>query len=431
MIDKSIIDKILAATDIKDVVSEFVNLKRSGNSYKGLCPFHQEDTPSFFVWPKTGTWHCFGCGEGGDVISFLQKQLGLSYLDVIRWLGKRYGIEVVERTLSDKEVQKQKLREAMYAVNEFADKFYSSFLETDEGQTAREYLKARGIAPETAQTFHLGYAPKDNLLLGRQALSGGYSDTALLGSGLAYKNRKQELADRFSGRLIFPWIDHYGHVVAFGGRKIVSGTKGIEQKYINSKESEIYHKGHELYGIWQALDSIQKKDFVYLVEGYIDVISMHQAGIHQVVANSGTALSPYQVDLLHRFTRNIILIYDGDEAGQKGMERSSKLLLQGDMNVSIVILPDGHDPDSFIQQHGADAFRDYLTRHMQDVILYQMDHQLHPDALPAVYSRELTDILEKIACVQHPVLRAVYLQKLAERTRIEQTVLHQLLKETK
>ena len=431
MIDRSTIEKVIAASNVKDIVAEFVKLRRSGQSYKGLCPFHHEDTPSFYVWPQKGTWHCFGCGEGGDVISFIQKKIGISYPETIKWLGERFGVEVTEQQLSDKERLAQKKLESLYILNDYAAKYYSAALDNEEETLCREYLKGRGISEETAKTFRLGYAHQQYHAFSRTAVSKGFSEANLIDIGLSYKNKRGELADRFYDRLIFPWIDSSGRIVAFGGRKIVAGTKGIDQKYINSKESEIFHKGHELYGIWQAKEAIREKDQVYLVEGYFDVIAMYQAGIHNVVANSGTILSQYQVDLLCRFTKNIVVIYDGDEAGRLAIERSSKLLLQGGMNVSVVILEDGNDPDSFIKEKGQEEFLSYLTQNTQDAISYQIENMLHPEEPPVIYSQKLSAILEEISFVQNPVQQVVYLHRCAERTGIHQTILYKLLENFK
>ena len=430
MIDRSTIDKVIAASNVKDVVAEFVKLRRSGQSYKGICPFHHEDTPSFYVWPQKGTWHCFGCGEGGDVISFLQKKQGFSYPETIKWLGERFGVEVTEQQLSDKERLVQKKRESLFILNDYAAKYYSAALENEGETLCREYLMGRGISEDTAKTFRLGYAHQYPAF-SRTAISKGFSEANLIGIGLSYKNKRGELADRFYDRLIFPWIDSSGRIVALGGRKIVAGTKGIDQKYINSKESEIFHKGHELYGIWQAKEAIREKDQAYLVEGYFDVIAMYQAGIHNVVANSGTFLSQYQVDLLGRFTKNIVVIYDGDEAGQHAIERSSKLLLQGGMNVSVVILEDGNDPDSYIKERGQEEFLSYLTQNTQDAIIYQIENMLHSEEPPVIYSQKLSDILEEISFIQNPVQQVVYLHICAGRTGIHQTILYKLLEHFK
>lgn len=430
MIDRSTIDKVIATSNVKDVVAEFVKLRRSGQSYKGICPFHHEDTPSFYVWPQKGTWHCFGCGEGGDVISFLQKKQGFSYPETIKWLGERFGVEVTEQQLSDKERLVQKKRESLFILNDYAAKYYSAALENEGETLCHEYLMGRGISEDTAKTFRLGYAHQYPAF-SRTAISKGFSEANLIGIGLSYKNKRGELADRFYDRLIFPWIDSSGRIVALGGRKIVAGTKGIDQKYINSKESEIFHKGHELYGIWQAKEAIREKDQAYLVEGYFDVIAMYQAGIHNVVANSGTILSQYQVDLLGRFTKNIVVIYDGDEAGQHAIERSSKLLLQGGMNVSVVILEDGNDPDSYIKERGQEEFLSYLTQNTQDAIIYQIENMLHSEEPPVIYSQKLSDILEEISFIQNPVQQVVYLHRCAEKTGINQTILYKLLESFK
>ena len=325
----------------------------------------------------------------------------------------------------------QKKRDSLYILNDYAAKYYSAALDNEEETLCREYLKGRGISEEVAKTFRLGYANQQYQAFSRTAVSKGFSEANLLDIGLSYKNKRGELADRFYDRLIFPWIDSSGRIVAFGGRKIVAGTKGIDQKYINSKESEIFHKGHELYGIWQAKDAIREKDLVYLVEGYFDVIAMYQAGIHNVVANSGTILSQYQVDLLGRFTKNIVVIYDGDEAGRLAIERSSKMLLQGGMNVSVVILEDENDPDSYIKEKGQEEFLSYLTQNTQDAISYQIENMLHPEEPPIIYSQKLSAILEEISFVQNPVQQVVYLHRCAEKTGIHQTILYKLLEHFK
>ena len=330
MIDRLTVEKIKEAANIVDVVSEFVSLKKSGSNYKGLCPFHNERTPSFFVSPSRGTCHCFGCGKGGNAITFLMELRQMTYPEALRWLADKYHIEIKEKELTEEERRQQSERESMLIVMEWAAKYFEKTLHsTDDGRAfGLSYLHSRGFRDDTIERFRLGYDLQDRFMLAATALKEGYKDEFIIKDGICYKNEHGELIDRFAGRVIFPWLSVSGKVIGFSGRVLDSRTKGVMQKYVNSPDSELFHKGHELYGIYQAKQAIAKNDRVYLVEGQADVISMYQCGIENVVAGSGTALTPQQIHLLHRFTSNITLVYDDDEAGHHAALRGTDMLLQ-------------------------------------------------------------------------------------------------------
>ena len=313
MIDRATIDKIMDATNIEDVVSEFVTLRKAGVNYKGLCPFHDDKTPSFMVSPSKQICKCFACGEGGTAINFLMKHEQITYPEALRWLAKKYNIEIQEKELSDEEKQLQSDRESMFIVNEWAMNYFHNLLKNDPDGVAigRQYFRSRGIRDDIIEKFNLGYALQKRDALATTAQKAGYQAEFLVKTGLCIQGEKG-IYDRYAGRVIFPWLNVSGKVVAFGGRLLDARTKGVQQKYVNSSDSEIYHKDHELYGLYQAKKAIAKEDRVYMVEGYTDVIAMHQCGLENVVANSGTALSVYQIKLLRRFTQNITLLYDGD-----------------------------------------------------------------------------------------------------------------------
>ena len=356
-----------------DVVSEFVSLKKVGANYRGLCPFHDDHTPSFYVSPSRRTCHCFVCGEGGDSVGFIMKHEQLSYPDALRWLANRYHIEIQEQQLTDEQRKEQSEREALFIVNEWAASYFKDILENDiDGRAiGMQYFRQRGIRDDIMQRFRLGFCLTDRQAMAKAALAKGYKEEYLIKTGLCYRKDNGELADRFAGRAIFPWIGVSGKVVAFGGRVLDMRTKGVNQKYVNSPDSDIYHKDHELYGIFQAKKAIAREDCVYMVEGYTDVISMHQCGIENVVANSGTALSEHQIHILHRFTTNIVLLYDGDAAGIKAALRGTDMLLKEGMNVKVLLLPDGDDPDSFAKKHNAEEFRTYISEHQTDFIEFK------------------------------------------------------------
>ena len=356
MIDSQTVERIKDASNIVDVVSEFVTLRKSGSNYKGLCPFHNEKTPSFYVSPARGTCHCFGCGKGGNAISFIMEHEQMTYPEALRWLAHKYNIEIKERELTDDEKREQSERESMFIINEWVSNYFEDILHNNVDGVAigMQYFRTRGFRDDVIRKFKLGYDLSDRLALARAAKLKGYQDEYLLKTGVCYRNDRGELIDRYSGRVIFPWIGISGKVVGFGGRVLDSRTKGVNQKYVNSPDSDIYHKDHELYGIYQAKKAIAKEDRVYMVEGYTDVISMHQCGIENVVANSGTALSIHQIHMLHRFTANITLLYDGDSAGIHAALRGTDMLLQEGMNLKVLLLPDSEDPDSFARKHSSD-----------------------------------------------------------------------------
>ncbi len=418
MIDRLTIERIKDRADIVDVVSEFVSLKKVGVNYRGLCPFHNDHTPSFYVSPTRRTCHCFVCGEGGDSVGFIMKHEQLTYPDALRWLANRYHIQIEERELTEQQKKEQSDREAMFIVNEWAAKYFKNILHNDiDGRAiGMQYFRQRGVRDDIIEKFQLGFCLSDRHAMSDAALKEGYQKEYLMKTGLAYESdKKGDLIDRFAGRVMFPWIGVSGKVVAFGGRVLDSRTKGVSQKYVNSPDSDIYHKDHELYGIFQAKKAIAKENCVYMVEGYTDVISMHQCGIENVVANSGTALSEHQVHLLHRFTQNIVLLYDGDEAGIKAALRGTDMLLKEGMNVKVMLLPDGDDPDSFARKHTADEFRQYIKEHQTDFIEFKTKVLLKDATDPRVRSEAISSIIESISVIGDPIVRATYIQDCAVR----------------
>lgn len=426
MIDRLTIERIKEAADIVDVVSEFVSLKRSGSNYKGLCPFHNDRTPSFYVSPTRGTCHCFTCGEGGDSVGFLMKHEQLTYPEALRWLANRYGIEIEEKQLTDEQRKQQTEREGMFIANNWAADYYTDILHNDvDGRAVgMQYFRQRGFRDDIIKKFRLGFSPADRYAMPRKAKEKGYNLNFLEQTGLCYKDNKGELVDRFSGRAMFPWISVSGNVVAFGGRVLDQRTKGVNQKYVNSPDSVIYHKDHELYGIYQAKKAIGKEDFVFMVEGYTDVISMHQCGIENVVANSGTALSVHQIHLLHRFTSNIVLLYDGDDAGIHAALRGTDMLLAEGMNVKVLLLPDGDDPDSFARKHTADDFRKYVEEHQTDFIEFKTRVLLQGVTDPIKRSEAINSIVKSVSMITDPIVRATYIKDCSSRLGInEQTLL--------
>ena len=418
MIDRLTIERIKDRADIVDVVSEFVSLKKVGVNYRGLCPFHNDHTPSFYVSPTRRTCHCFVCGEGGDSVGFIMKHEQLTYPDALRWLANRYHIQIEERELTEQQKKEQSDREAMFIVNEWAAKYFKNILHNDiDGRAiGMQYFRQRGVRDDIIEKFQLGFCLSDRHAMSDAALKEGYQKEYLMKTGLAYESEKKgDLIDRFAGRVMFPWIGVSGKVVAFGGRVLDSRTKGVSQKYVNSPDSDIYHKDHELYGIFQAKKAIAKENCVYMVEGYTDVISMHQCGIENVVANSGTALSEHQIHLLHRFTQNIVLLYDGDEAGIKAALRGTDMLLKEGMNVKVMLLPDGDDPDSFARKHTADEFRQYIKEHQTDFIEFKTKVLLKDATDPRVRSEAISSIIESISVIGDPIVRATYIQDCAVR----------------
>ena len=428
-IDKQTIEKIKDAANIVDVVSEFVTLRKSGSNYKGLCPFHNEKTPSFIVSPARGTCHCFGCGRGGNPIGFIMEHEQVTYPEALRWLAKKYHIEIRERELSDDERKEQSLRESMFIVNEWAATYFEDILHNhvDGVAIGIQYFRSRGFRDDIIRKFRLGFDLPDRQALAHAALQKGYQAQFLLNTGICYQNDHNELIDRYANRVIFPWVGVSGKIVGFGGRVLDARTKGVNQKYVNSPDSEIYHKDHELYGIYQAKRAIAKEDNVYMVEGYTDVISMHQCGIENVVANSGTALSVHQIQMLHRFTNNITLLYDGDAAGIHAALRGTDMLLLEGMNLKVLLLPNNEDPDSFARQHTADEFKAYIEAHATDFIRFKTALLLDNENDPLKRSEAINSIVMSISMVQNPILRDTYLHDCAQRIGMnEMTLINQM-----
>jgi len=424
MIDRATVDKIMDAVNIVDVVGEFVNLRKSGVNYKGLCPFHDDKTPSFMVSPARQICKCFSCGAGGNAINFLMKHEQITYPEALRWLAKKYNIEIQERELSDDEKREQSERESMFVVNEWACDYFHDILKNNVDGMAigKQYFRSRGVRDDIIEKFKLGFALTKRDALVNEAKRKGYKEEFLVKTGLCVEN-EHGVYDRFAGRAIFPWLNVSGKVVAFGGRKLDAATKGVQQKYVNSPDSEIYHKERELYGIYQAKKAIVKEDCVYMVEGYTDVIAMHQCGLENVVANSGTALSNYQIRLLHRFTPNIVLLYDGDEAGIHAAMRGTDMLLQEGMNVKVLLLPDGDDPDSFSRKHTAQEFKEYIEQHQTDFIEFKTDLLLKNVKDPIKRAEAINNIVRSVSVIPDPIVRAAYISECSRRLDVNERTL--------
>ena len=428
MIDRATVDKILDAAQIVDVVGEFVTLRKSGVNYKGLCPFHDDRNPSFMVSPAKNICHCFVCGKGGSPAGFLMEHEQITYPEALRWLARKYNIEIQEKELTDEERQQQNERESMFIVNEWAAKWFHDILKNDPDGIAigKQYFRSRGIRDDIIEKFQLGFSPQKRDALYVAATAKGYQKEFLVKTGLCIENERGAY-DRYSGRAIFPWLNVSGKVVAFGGRVLDTRTKGVAQKYVNSPDSDIYHKERELYGIYQAKKAIVKEDRVFMVEGYTDVIAMHQAGIENVVANSGTALSIYQIKLLRRFTPNITLLYDGDEAGIHAALRGTDMLLEEGMNVKVLLLPDGDDPDSFARKHSTDELKRYIDEHQQDFMAFKTSVTIEGISDPVKRSEAIGGIVKSISVIPDAILRATYLTELAARLGLkEQTLLQSM-----
>ena len=434
MIDKPTIARIMDSTKIEEVVSEFVTLKKRGINYVGLCPFHNDSHPSFSVSPTRGICHCFTCGKGGNAVNFLMELEQMTYPDALRWLAKKYNIEIQEREMTSEEKQRESGRESMFIVNDWAAKYFQDILQNDVDGRAigMQYFRSRGFRDDIIRKFQLGFALPQRTALYDEAVKKGYNPKYLVSTGLCFKVDKDEennrsgqdkYLDRFSGRAIFPWLSVSGKVVAFGGRVLDTRTKGVSQKYVNSPDSEIYHKERELYGLYQAKKAIAKEDCVYMVEGYTDVISMHQCGIENVVANSGTALSIHQIRLLHRFTSNIVLLYDGDDAGVHAALRGTDMLLEEEMNVKVLFLPDGNDPDSFARNHTAADFRKYIEDHQVDFIQFKTDLMLRGVTDPVKRSQAINSIVESISKIKNQITRASYITDCAHRLGVNEAII--------
>lgn len=423
MIDKATIDKIMDAANIVDVVSEFVTLRKAGVNYKGLCPFHNEKTPSFVVSPSKGYCHCFSCGKGGNVVGFIMEHEQMTYPEALRWLAKKYNIEIHERELTDEEKREESERESLFIVNDWAlHYFQDNLFNTGQGQAiGLQYFRSRGFRDDTISRFQLGYALPERDALARAAVAKGFKEEFLITTGLCYRRDDGRLQDRYAGRVIFPVHTVTGRVVAFGGRILDNNKKAA--KYVNSPESLIYHKSNELYGIYQAKHAITKQDRCYLVEGYIDVTSMNQSGVENVVASSGTSLTTGQIRLIHRFTNNITVLYDGDSAGIHASIRGIDMLLAEGMNVKVLLLPDGDDPDSFAQKHTAQEFRDYIEQHQTDLIEFKTNLLLRGVTDPIKRSEAISSIVKSVSVVPDQITRATYITECAHRLGMNETTL--------
>ena len=425
MIDRPTVDRIMNASNIVEVVSDFVSLRKTGTSYKGLCPFHDDRTPSFSVSPVKGVYKCFSCGAAGNAVKFIMEHEQMTYPEALKWLANKYHIEVHERELTNEEKQQENERESMFLVNEWAAKYFNDILHNDVDGMAigMQYFRSRGFRDDIIRKFQLGFCLSSRHAFADTALKAGFQRDFLIKTGLCFERENGELIDRFNGRVMFPWVSVSGKVTAFGGRLLDSRTKGVSQKYVNSPDSVIYHKERELYGIFQAKKAIAKHDLVYMVEGYTDVVSMHQCGIENVVANSGTALSVHQIRLLHRFTPNIVLLYDGDEAGQHAALRGTDMLLAEGMNVKVLLLPDGKDPDEFARSYSAEDFRKYIEDNQTDFIVFKINVLLKGVTDPIKRSEAVGSIVQSISVIKDPILRDTYLKECSNRTNMKELTL--------
>ena len=433
MIDKATIGRIMDAANIVEVVSEFVTLRRSGANYKGLCPFHNEKTPSFIVTPSRNTCHCFGCGKGGNPVNFIMEHEQMTYPEALRWLANKYHIEIQERELSKEEREAENDRESMFIVNERAAKYFEDILHNNVDGLAigMQYLRSRGFRADIIRKFRLGYDLAQADALPNQLLKEGFKEKYLLqnpdtgvGVGLCYKSERDgKLIDRFAGRVVFPWFSLSGKVVGFNARKLDSATKGVQQKYVNSPASAIYQKERELYGIHLAKKAMTQENNVFVVEGQTDVISMHQCGIENVVAGSGTAFSVHQTRTLRRFTSNITLIYDNDRAGKHAaMERIDMMLPEG-INVRLLFLPEGEDPDSFARNHTAADFKKYIEENQKDCIQFKTDYLLQGVTDPVKRSEAINSIIRSLSLIPDNVVRATYIHDTAYRLGMSERVI--------
>ena len=425
MIDKGTIDRVMetAQSQIVEVVSEFVNLKRRGVNYIGLCPFHNEKTPSFIVSPHKGIFKCFGCGKGGNAVNFLMDHEQISFVEAIKILGKKFHIPIEEKELTPEEVAHQNDRESMLVVTGFAAKYFEERLHnSDEGKSVGlSYFRERGFRDDTIKKFQLGYSPDSKDAFTREALHKGFKLDFLEKTGLTIV-RDDYKADRFRGRVIFPIHSLAGKVIGFGGRVLRTDAKTA--KYLNSPESEIYHKSHILYGIYQARQEIARQDRCILVEGYTDVLAFHQAGISNVVASSGTALTPGQIRLIARFSKNLTIIFDGDAAGIKASLRGIDLVLEEGLNVKVLLLPDGEDPDSYAKKLGGEALREYIKKHETDFIRFKtglLMEEAKND--PVQRARLIQDIVHSISVIPDSITRTEYVKDCSNLMKVEEKVL--------
>ncbi len=424
MIDRDTVDRIYAAADIVEVVSDFVTLKKKGVNYQACCPFHSERTPSFVVSPSKGLFKCFGCGKGGNAVTFVMEHEKMTYVEALKYVAKKYGIEVQERELSPEEAKRNDDRESMMVVNSWAAEYFQKMLrETDEGMSVgMGYFRERGFTDATIRKFTLGYCPAKGDAMTMAALAAGYKEQFLVDTGLTIKRESGGYYDRFTGRVMFPVHSISGRVIAFGGRVLKQSERTA--KYLNSPESIVYNKSHSLYGIYYAKNAIVKENYCILVEGYTDVMRMHQTGVENVVASSGTSLTVDQIKLISRFTKNVTVIYDGDSAGIKASLRGIDMILREGLNVRVVLLPDGDDPDSFGRKHSAEEVKAYIAAHEEDFIRFKT-HLLLSEAGddPLRRAALITDIVQSISEIPDPIIRSVFIKDCAKEMDVDEQVL--------
>ena len=428
MIDRETIERIMDTAKVEEVVGDFVSLRKRGVNMIGLCPFHNEKTPSFTVSPSKNLWKCFGCGKGGKPVHFIMEHEQLSYYEALRWLAKRYHIEFKERELTDEEKREESIRESMFVINQYALQYFTETLHNSEEGKAigLNYFRHRGLRDETIKKFCLGYSLERRDSFAKTAIAAGYNPDIIAKTGVCYSTEDGRLQDRFWGRVIFPVHTISGKVVAFGGRVLQTNAKAA--KYVNSPESEIYHKSDHLYGLYFAKQAIMQKDRCILVEGYLDVISMYQAGIQNVVASSGTSLTTGQIRLIHRFTSNVTLLYDGDKAGIKASIRGIDMLLEEGMNINVVLLPEGEDPDSYAQSHSTEEVEEYIERNKVDFIKFKTNLLLDEVGEDPIKRAGLIgDVVKSIAVVPNDILRSEYIKKCSDMLNVSEQL---LVKET-
>lgn len=426
MIDRQTVDRILDAANIVDVVSDFVTLKRAGANLKGLCPFHDDRTPSFMVSPSKNICKCFACGKGGTPVHFIMEHEQLTYPEALRYLAKKYHIEIKEREQTDEEKAEQSERESLFIVNEWANEWFQNQMnDTVDGRAVGlAYFRQRGFRDDIIKKFQLGFCPDKYDAQWQAALAEGFNEDYILKTGLCIRNEAGKTYDRFRNRVIFPIHTISGKVVGFGGRVLDSRTKGVSIKYQNSPESIIYSKKRELYGLYLAKQAIVKNELCYLVEGYTDVMAMHQMGVENVVASSGTALTHEQIRAIHRFTENIVVIYDGDAAGIKASQRGIDMLLAEGMTVKLLLLPDGDDPDSFARKHTAEEYQRYLQEHQVDFIRFKTDLLLaEAQGDPIKLSRLVNNIVDSIAVIPDEITRTFYIKETSQMLSIEERII--------
>ena len=426
MIDRETVDRIYAAANIVDIIGEYVTLKRKGVNYQACCPFHNEKTPSFVVSPSKGVYKCFGCGKGGNAVTFLMEHENITYPEALKMVAKRYGIEVKEKEMTDEEVRRNDDRESMFALNGWAADYFADYLHHEtEGMSAgmTYFRQKRGMTDATIKKFGLGFCPAKGDRMSKDALAAGYKKEFLVSTGLSLQRESDgSLYDRFRDRVIFPVHNISGRIVAFGGRTL--RTDKQVAKYQNSPESEIYSKKRELYGLYFAKKAIQQQDFAIMVEGYTDVISMHQAGVENVVSSSGTSLTTEQIRLLNRFTKNITVIYDGDSAGIHASLRGIDMILKEGMNVRVVLLPEPEDPDSFARSHTASELQEYIRANEQDFLEFKAKLLLQDaEGDPIRKAALIADMVQSVSVIPDPIQRSVYIKECARIMDIDEQIL--------